>query len=144
LLPQYENLVQNAIEYAAAQSGSFEEKLAIAMDKLAVNFGAEITKIVPGYVSTEVDARLSFDTNATVDRARRIIRLYEEMGIDKSRIWIKVFFFSLFCSFYSNRLPQPMREFVPEKFLRERELLAISLFCFLSSKPLHVLKLILP
>lgn len=91
LLPQYENLVQNAIEYAAAsQTDSFEEKLAIAMDKLAVNFGAEITKIVPGYVSTEVDARLSFDTNATVERARRIIRLYEEVGIDKSRILIKI------------------------------------------------------
>ena len=47
------------------------------MDKLAVNFGAEITKIVPGFVSTEVDARLSFDTNKTVERARRIISMYE-------------------------------------------------------------------
>jgi transaldolase len=49
----------------------------IAMDKLAVNFGAEITKIVPGYVSTEVDARLSFDTDQTVQRARRIIGMYK-------------------------------------------------------------------
>jgi transaldolase len=49
----------------------------IAMDKLAVNFGAEITKIVPGYVSTEVDARLSFDTEQTVQRARRIIAMYK-------------------------------------------------------------------
>lgn len=59
-------------------------------DKLAVNFGAEITKIVPGYVSTEVDARLSFDTEATVEKARRIIELYKEVGIDKSRILIKI------------------------------------------------------
>jgi transaldolase len=60
------------------------------MDKLSVNFGAEITKIVPGYVSTEVDARLSFDTQGTVRRARRIIDLYKEVGVDKSRILIKV------------------------------------------------------
>ena len=54
-------------------------------DKLAVNFGTEITKIVPGYVSTEVDARLSFDTDKTVEKARRIIELYKEEGVDKSR-----------------------------------------------------------
>jgi len=60
------------------------------MDRLAVNFGSEITKIVPGYVSTEVDARLSYDTEATVERARRIISMYEEIGIPKSRILIKV------------------------------------------------------
>lgn len=57
---------------------------------MAVNFGAEITKIVPGYVSTEVDARLSFDTDATVTKARQIIALYKEVGIDKSRILIKI------------------------------------------------------
>lgn len=55
-----------------------------------MNFGAEITKIVPGYVSTEVDARLSFDTSATVEKARRIIDLYKEVGIDKSRILVKI------------------------------------------------------
>ena len=90
MLPAYEHLVQDAVQYASDRTGSFEEKLSIAMDKLAVNFGAEITKIVPGYVSTEVDARLSFDTDATVARARRIIQMYEEVGIDKSRILIKV------------------------------------------------------
>lgn len=57
---------------------------------MAVNFGTEITKIVPGYVSTEVDARLSFDTEATVAKARKIIDLYKEVGIDKSRILIKI------------------------------------------------------
>jgi transaldolase len=59
-------------------------------DKLAVNFGTEITKIVPGYVSTEVDARLSFDTEATIAKARKIIALYKEVGVDKSRILVKI------------------------------------------------------
>ena len=57
---------------------------------MAVNFGTEISKIVPGYVSTEVDARLSFDTKATIAKARKIIELYKEVGIDKSRILIKI------------------------------------------------------
>jgi transaldolase len=57
---------------------------------LAVNFGLEISKLVPGYVSTEVDARLSFNTQATIDRARRIIRMYKELGVDKSKILIKI------------------------------------------------------
>jgi transaldolase len=59
-------------------------------DKVAVNFGIEITKIVPGYVSTEVDARLSFDTEATIAKAHKIIDLYKEAGVDKSRILIKI------------------------------------------------------
>jgi transaldolase len=67
-----------------------QEILDLAMDKLAVNFGLEILKIVPGYVSTEVDARLSFDTDGSVKRARRIIKLYEEAGIAKSRVLIKL------------------------------------------------------
>jgi len=57
---------------------------------LAVKFGVEITKIVPGYVSTEVDARLSFDKEATIAKARRIIELYKEAGVDKSRILVKM------------------------------------------------------
>ena len=91
-MPEYKALVDDAVAYAQSKpdSVSFDERLAIAMDKLAVNFGAEITKIVPGYVSTEVDARLSFDTEGTVQRARRIIELYREVGIDKSRILVKV------------------------------------------------------
>lgn len=55
-----------------------------------MNFGVEISKIVPGYVSTEVDARLSFDTEATIAKARRLIELYKEAGVDKSRILIKI------------------------------------------------------
>ena len=57
---------------------------------MAVNFGVEITKIVPGYVSTEVDVRLSFDTEATLAKARKLIELYKEVGVDKSRILIKI------------------------------------------------------
>ena len=64
--------------------------LSFYQDKVAVNFGVEITKVVPGYVSTEVDARLSFDTDATVEKARKIIELYKEAGVDKSRILIKI------------------------------------------------------
>lgn len=60
------------------------------VDQLLVAFGAEILKIVPGRVSTEVDARLSFDTDATVERARRIIALYSAKGINKSRVLIKI------------------------------------------------------
>lgn len=91
MLPEYQGLVDDAIAYAkAAPDLSDSDRLGLAMDKLAVNFGAEITKIVPGYVSTEVDARLSFDTEATLHRARRIIALYQEMGIDKSRILVKI------------------------------------------------------
>lgn len=67
-----------------------EEKTNLAMDKLAVNFGAEILKIVPGRVSTEVDARLSFDTEANIKKARELIALYKEVGVEKERILIKI------------------------------------------------------
>jgi len=92
LVAEYQPLIDSAIKYATEHGAklSDKERLALAVDKVAVNFGVEISKIVPGYVSTEVDARLSFDTNATVDRARRIIGLYKELGVDKSRILIKI------------------------------------------------------
>lgn len=66
ILPEYQHLVNDAIDYAMSYPEN--ERLDIAMDKLAVNFGVEISKIVPGYVSTEVDARLSFDKDATISR----------------------------------------------------------------------------
>jgi transaldolase len=69
---------------------SDEEKVGLAMDKLLVNFGTEILKIVPGRVSTEVDARLSFDVEGTVNKAIALIKLYEENGISKDRILIKI------------------------------------------------------
>lgn len=89
-LPQYKRLVDEAIEYGKTHGKDENEKTSIALDKLAVNFGIEILKIVPGRVSTEVDARLSFDTEANIKKAREIIALYKESGIDKERILIKI------------------------------------------------------
>lgn len=83
LMPEYEKLIDEAVAYG-------KKDLALIMDKVAVEFGTEIAKIVPGYVSTEVDARLSFDKEATLEKARSIIELYKEVGIDKSRILIKI------------------------------------------------------
>jgi len=83
MMEEYSSLVDDAIGYGKGD-------LSTIMDKLAVNFGTEITKIVPGYVSTEVDARLSFDKEATIAKARKIIEMYKEVGIDKSRILIKI------------------------------------------------------
>jgi transaldolase len=88
--PQYEHLLQDAIDYAMARSKDMESRAIDMMDKLAVNFGAEILKIIPGRISTEVDARLSFDSNATVSRAEKLMSLYHEAGIDTSRILIKI------------------------------------------------------
>src|SRR5690348_1034828 len=89
-LPQYKHLVENAIEYGKAHGKDVNEQTLVALDKLAVNFGVEILKLVPGRVSTEVDARLSFDTEANIKKARELIALYKEAGIDKSRILIKI------------------------------------------------------
>jgi len=85
-LPQYKKLVDEAIAYGAKHGNSLE----LTLDYLFVLFGIEILKIIPGRVSTEVDARLSFDKDAQVKRALQIIRLYEEKGIGKERILIKL------------------------------------------------------
>jgi transaldolase len=89
-LNQYKHLVDDAINYGKEKGKDLNEKTSIAMDKLAVNFGVEILKIVPGRVSTELDAHLSFDTEASIKKARDIIALYQEAGIDKERVLIKV------------------------------------------------------
>jgi len=81
--PEYADLINSAIKSANGD-------LSLAMDQIYVNFGIEITKIVPGYVSTEVDARLSFDTEATIAKAHKLIALYKASGVDKSRILIKI------------------------------------------------------
>ncbi len=88
-MPQYQALVDEAIAYAEGQPGSKESKIEACIDKLSVNFGLEILKIIPGRVSTEVPARLSFDTDGTVERGRALIDLYKQAGIDKKRILIK-------------------------------------------------------
>ena len=89
-LPQYTPLIDEAIAYAKAQSADKAQQLIDAEDKLAVNIGLEILKIVPGRISTEVDARLSYDTQATVEKARKLISLYNAAGISNDRILIKI------------------------------------------------------
>lgn len=87
---RYRRLIDDAVSYAKQQKLSEKERLDVCMDKVAVNFGMEILKIVPGRVSTEADARLSFDTEATIEKARSLISLYEQAGADRDRILIKV------------------------------------------------------
>ncbi|HBO37291.1 MAG TPA: transaldolase [Pasteurellaceae bacterium] len=89
-LPQYASLIDEAVAYAKSKSADKAQQLIDAEDKLAVNIGLEILKIVPGRISTEVDARLSYDTQATVEKARKLIRLYNEAGIANERILIKI------------------------------------------------------
>ncbi len=86
-MEQYQGLVDDAIAYGKGQGSAALSK---TMDKLSVNFGCEILKIVPRYVSTEVDARLSFDTDATVAKARDIHKLYREAGVSSDRVLIKI------------------------------------------------------
>lgn len=89
-LPQYASLIDDAVAYAKAQSSDKAQQLIDAEDKLAVNIGLEILKLVPGRISTEVDARLSYDTQGTIEKARKIIRLYNEAGVPNDRILIKI------------------------------------------------------
>ena len=86
----YRPLVDEAIAYARQVARNPAERLQKAMDRVAVNFGLRILDIVPGRVSTEVDARLSFDTEATIRKARELIALYEEAGAPRDRILIKI------------------------------------------------------
>jgi transaldolase len=89
-MPEYAQLVEKTLADARKESSSTTQTLGIALDKLAVTFGLEILKIVPGRVSTEVDARLSFDVEGSIAKARSLIRRYEQAGIERGRILIKV------------------------------------------------------
>lgn len=89
-LPEYEPLIVDAIAWAKLQSSDRDRQAHDAMDKLAVDVGLEVLKIVPGRISTEVDSRLSFDTKATLDKARKLISLYNEAGIPNERVLIKI------------------------------------------------------
>ncbi len=82
-LPQYQHLITQAIEKAG-------DNIDDICDQLIVNFGCEILKHVPGRISSEVDARLSFDTQASIEKGRKLINLYQQAGIDKSRVLIKL------------------------------------------------------
>jgi transaldolase len=89
-MEEYQPLIQEAVEYGKLAGECGSEMFSKTVDKLFVNFGSEILKIVPRYVSVEVDARLSFDTHGTVERARGLIRLFEEHGVSRERILIKI------------------------------------------------------
>lgn len=88
--PQYKHLLDDAIAYGKSQAHSPEERRTLTMDKLFVNFGVEILKLIPGRVSTEVDARLSFDSEASIKKAHALIELYKAAGIPSDRILIKL------------------------------------------------------
>ena len=88
--PEYQHLVSAALEHADKQGGDQKAQTEAFMDKLATSFGQEILKVIPGRVSTEVDAGLSFDTEATLGKAHELIRLYETAGVDRNRILIKI------------------------------------------------------
>lgn len=87
---QYQHLVRSAAAYGNSVSKDLDEQTKNALMRLAVNFGVEILKIVPGRVSTEVNPRLSFDTEGMVSRAKQLIELYQSEGIDPNRILIKI------------------------------------------------------
>lgn len=89
-MPQYKHLIEKAVQYGKANGSTLEEQVTEAMDKIFVLFGVEILKLVPGRVSTEVDARLSFDVEGSIEKAKKFIKLYEEAGISKERILIKL------------------------------------------------------
>jgi transaldolase len=88
-MPQYQDLLTSSINAAKGITNSAEQ-LSAASDNLAVGLGLEILKLVPGRISTEVDARLSFDTNASIAKAHHLIDLYAKGGADKSRVLIKL------------------------------------------------------
>ena len=89
-LPNYQNLVKDSVSWAKTQSDNAEQQVIDAADKLSVLIGLEILKIVPGRISTEVDARLSFDTEASITKAHKLIAMYNEAGISNDRILIKL------------------------------------------------------
>ncbi len=88
--PEYRHLVEEAVEEAEKRGGDQKQQSEAFMDRLFVSFGREILKVIPGRVSTEVDAGLSFDTEATMAKARHFIELYEKDGISRERVLIKV------------------------------------------------------
>jgi len=89
-MDQYQDLVKEIVKSAIAEESDENEQISLAMDKLFVKFGLKILDTVPGRVSTEVDARLSFDKEGQIAKAKRLIEMYEKEGIDKKRVLIKL------------------------------------------------------
>lgn len=88
--PEYAALLEAAVAQAKSEGGSIQQQIDSALDHLLVQFGKKILEIIPGKVSTEVDAAFSFDTNASVQKALHIVELYKAEGIPKERVLIKV------------------------------------------------------
>jgi transaldolase len=89
-MPMYQSLVREVISSVGNDSLSSDEQVSLCMDRLAVGIGEKIVKVIPGRVSTEVDARLSFDTKRSMKKAKQLIDLYGQAGIDKERVLIKM------------------------------------------------------
>ncbi len=92
-IPAYQELIDEALQLSRQKVGlesSPQEVVKEALDQICVVFGEKILKIIPGRVSTEVDARLSFDKEATIEKARKIISLYKGLGLDRNRVLIKI------------------------------------------------------
>jgi transaldolase len=88
--PEYAKLVDAALAYGKEQGGDVDSQVDHALDRLLVEFGREILQIIPGKISTEVDARFSFSTKQSVEKALHIIDLYKQQGVDKERVLIKI------------------------------------------------------
>ncbi|ENG8160462.1 transaldolase [Vibrio cholerae] len=89
-IAEYAPLIDQAIAYAKTQSNDKAQQVQDTCDMLAVNIGKEILKIIPGRISTEVDARLSYDTERSVAKARQLVKMYNDAGISNDRILIKL------------------------------------------------------
>ncbi len=89
-LPDYAETIEQAIGYAKSVTSNKQEQIIEASDYLSILIGQKLLSLIPGRVSTEVDARLSFDTQASIEKAQKLIRLYDSIGIDQSRILIKI------------------------------------------------------
>jgi transaldolase len=88
--PEYKHLVQEAMEWGAKKGIDRSSETYFTINRLLVNFGSEILKIIPGRISTEADARLSFNTDETVNESRQIIDFYKQKGIERDRVLIKI------------------------------------------------------
>ena len=88
--PQYQDLIKEAVSYAKNKGSSKEEQKHHLLNKLFVNFGVEILKFIPGRVSTEVNANLSYDVEGSIQMGKTLIKMYEDAGIDRKRILIKL------------------------------------------------------
>ncbi|MDP1880507.1 MAG: transaldolase [Parachlamydiaceae bacterium] len=88
--PQYQYLIDEAVQYCQKKNVSSDQATTLLIDKLFVNFGTAILKIIPGRVSTEVDARLSYDVEGSIEKAKQLIAMYKEAGISQDRVLIKL------------------------------------------------------